>query len=215
MNDPTGHKPCDEEKGCGRILSKLKRTPPPNGGGSGGKNKDDRHDDDIIIPPEPPIYGPPEPSILSDGRYVNPELEAIVAFWDYIVSPFADGLDMHEAYVLASSKWYKTAVWTLPTGYIEAGVAGYRQYYRDSWWESYNPVQRTLRIGIVASETLAIDRASSAAGTVAGLTGGSVAGPWGAAGSYGVTAYGTTKAGNDLATKFNRWVFPTFGLGLY
>ncbi|WKZ38421.1 MAG: RHS repeat-associated core domain-containing protein [Anaerolineales bacterium] len=154
------------------------------------------------------------PITQPDAQNPVPNANELLLYWDYILSPLEDGLDMHEAYVLASSKWYKTAVWTLPTGPIEAGIAGYRQYYKDSWFpKTYTPAQRSARVLVVSMEALAIDGISNALGTIAAGGGGSALGPIGAAGGYGVTAYAASKAGHNLADKFNTWIFPIVGLG--
>jgi hypothetical protein len=206
FNDPTGHRACGsgEAIDCDGKLSNLRAIDKDKK--CGGK--------EAIMCDGSPKHTLSQTEQEDQPDYIDPGFGAIADFWDNVVSPFADGLSMEEAYVLASSKWYKTPVWSLPTAPFEAVVAGYRQGYRDSWWEGYTPVQRTVRVAIVMTEAYAIDAASSATGTLAGMTGG-VATPAGAFAAYGVTAYATSKAGYDLSASINRWLFPTLRLGLY
>lgn len=62
-------------------------------------------------------------------------------------------------------------------------------------------------------EALAIDRVSSSAAKLAGASGAVFGGPLAPASGYGTTSYGLSKAGNDTASRFNNWFFPTTGLG--
>ena len=218
-NDPTGHMcsdPDDETGFCEGSANVKTKIGDSMVAGNGIQRSNGRPPATpcIICHTELPTKTIPE-TTLSDGGYINPELELLVDFWETIGSPMSDGLDMHEAYVISSSKWYKTPVWSLPTSGVEAVVAGYRQYYRDSWWESYTPVQRSARVLIATGEAYAIDKAASAAGSVASSAGAFTLGPVGATASFGTTSYATSQAGYDLAASINKWVFPNFGLGLY
>lgn len=134
-------------------------------------------------------------------------------FYDEFVSPLLTGLDMHKAYVLSSSKWYKVPVWSLPSAEIEFAVGGFRQYYRDSQWEGYSSYQRGVRVLIASGEAYTIDKTASGAGSLGGLAGGAALGPFGAFLGYGVVSYATSSAGYDVSKSFNNWLFPAIGLG--
>ena len=237
FNDPAGHMCSDPEdtkkssynghcEGIANVKTKIGdkmiagdgKTPGLGSCGGFGQKKCRTSEDATatciichVIPKTQPEK--PTPSILSSGG--DEELGVLMEFVDNIVSPMADGFDIHEAYVLSSSKWYKTPVWSIPSAFIEVPVAGARQYYRDSWWEGYTPTQRTFRVLAAMSEAYVIDKAATAAAVVAAGSGGMTLGPVGAASASGVTSYSVSEAGYSFVAKLNSVWFPRLGLGIY
>ena len=147
---------------------------------------------------------------------VAQEVQNIV-FYMEMLQWVAQGLDVHEAYTLASSKWYKAITWSLPTGPIEVIGAGIKQYYRDSWWRGYSPEQRFFRIGIAMLEASGISWASDMAGNAGTIAGGAITGgnPVGAGIGFLSASYVVSSAGDKMSKMFNRWFFPLIGLGIY
>jgi hypothetical protein len=145
--------------------------------------------------------------------YSDPELDALLWFWDNMAGPFFDSVEMYDIYRLSGKQGYKVLTYSLPTGPVEAGIAALRQGYRDSWTQNLTPTQRVLRIGIVAGETYITDIASTLGGDVGAAIGMSVGGPVGAAAGYGIAAYLITAAGNRFWTNLVNPNIP--GLGVW
>ena len=148
----------------------------------------DSNDNFATFPPD----GQPKPNSANSG-YSNPELDALLGFWNNVVSPVAISVDAYDVYNLSGTKAYKYAKYGLPLGILEGIVAGVSQYYRDTWYQSLSPTQRTLRPIVAGVEALMTDKIATLTGEGAEAGGLIVGGPLGAAGAY--------LAGATFATK--------------
>ena len=117
----------------------------------------------------------------------------MLGFWNNVVSPVAISVDAYDVYNLSGTKAYKYAKYGLPLGILEGIVAGVSQYYRDTWYQSLSPTQRTLRPIVAGVEALMTDKIATLTGEGAEAGGLIVGGPLGAAGAY--------LAGATFATK--------------
>jgi len=206
-SDPSGHKACERQDEYWNCVPETPVPLPPQGGGTSNPPVPrgvptppgiglHRTPTPTSQPALPILPQPALPSVVpSHEGYSDPDLDALLWFWDNVASPFFDSAEMYDIYRLSGKGGYKAVTYSLPTGPIEAGIAAFRQGYRDSWTQNLTPAQRVLRMGIVAGETYLTDVASTLSGdfgAVVGLSGG----PVGAAAGYGVSAYLVTVAGN-------------------
>lgn len=218
FNDPTGHKECDDEKGCGGTLPKLNRTPPSTGGGgNGGRNKDDRNDD-----PLPPNNVAPSNNLEISGSgvigdkgyegYSDPDIDALYFWWENFLTPVNDIVSLDDIYRISSRGGWKAGRYSLNLGILEAIVQGSRQAYRDSWHQNLTPTQRFLRPIVVGGEALVTDAAAGLAGKGFGAAGLSVGGPLGLAGGYLAGQTFTTNVMDRVWMEdFNPWAFDQLG----
>lgn len=122
---------------------------------------------------------------------------------------------MYGVYELTGKGGYRILKLTLPTGIIEASIAGLRQGYLDSWQESLSPGQRITRMVIVAFEAGITDSASAWAGAF-GAAVGAAAGPVPAAVGYGASAILVSYASEQFWTNtFNPSFIPSIGMGVW
>jgi hypothetical protein len=128
-------------------------------------------------------------------------LESWFLFWDKVASRFFNSIPAYDLYNATSKGGWKAMRYALPTSVIEAGVAGFRQYYRD---QSLSPIERTERAFLVGFETYVTDRAAGIAGDVFGLAGYGVGGPVGAGLGYIGGNVLTTRIGDHLWADFNQ-----------
>ncbi len=120
------------------------------------------------------------PTPENQSGFSDPALEAWFIFWDNVALPFFYSVEAYDVYRFTSKGGYRAFRYALPTGLIEAGVAGFQQYYRDTWYETLSPGQRFSRPVIYALETYITDRLAGLAGGAGGAIGASSAGPVGA-----------------------------------
>jgi hypothetical protein len=184
--DPNGHKIiCGVSRGsCGSSIPPEATAQTITLTGAEPSNQS-------LTPPIQPII-PPSRLILPNNSYpstdpsgfYDPALEAWMLFWENVASPSFDMVDAYDIYNLTSKSGWKAIRYSLPTGLVEASVASFRQYYRDSWYQSLNLGQRITRAIIIGGETLATDYLAGVAGGTGAVIGGAVLGPLGAAAGY-------------------------------
>jgi hypothetical protein len=204
--DPSGHKIiCGVSRGsCGSSI-------PPEATAQTITPTEAEPSNQSLTPPIQPII-PPSGLILPNNSYpstdpsgfYDPALEAWMLFWENVASPSFDMVDAYDFYNLTSKWGWKTVRYSLPTGPIEVSVAGFRQYYRDSWYQSLTPWQRYIRVGVVIVETGVTDNLAGVAGGTGAVIGGAALGPLGAAAGFlGGNAL-VTEAGDRAWTHFNQ-----------
>jgi hypothetical protein len=165
--------------------------------------------------PSAPLQPGPIPNPTLDPGYSDPEIDALFWFWDEVASPFFSSVEMYDIYRISNKGGWKAARYALPTGVIEASVAGLRQGYFDSWTQTLSPIERSGRIFVVFSETLATDAAANLAGDAGAIIGGPL-GPIGAAAGYGTAAALVTHAADRFwAQAINPQFVPRAGLGIW
>jgi RHS repeat-associated protein len=226
FSDPSGHRPCEGDlneclsESSFERFSSINRKVSSDWGNSActGSNQSilcrPQATEQQIIPGIFPQSNIPSSESAHEG-FSDPDLDALLLFWDKVADPFFKSEEAYWIYQVTSKGGYKTIKWSLPLGPIEAAVAGVRQGYFDSWTKNFSLIQRGSRIGIVAIEAYATDWAATTAGYGGALLV-SPSGPIGSASGYGIAANLVTNAGERFwQHTVNPWLFDILNLGVY
>ena len=154
--------------------------------------------------PTIPSHGP--------GGLDEPGLESWFLYWDKVASPFFNSVPAYDLYNATSKGGWRATRYAFNTSFIEAGVAGFRQYYQNSQNPSLSTNVKMGRAVLIGGEAGLIDYLAGIAGGVFGAAGAGVGGPIGAGLGYIGGNVLTTRVGEHLANDFNQnWASKVFG----